>query len=138
MILDREDILDRNRNSQERLRQSSGYRFIRDVGLGKRVRLIDAQERAYLRIDALDLVETCLNHLAHRGFAPRELRMEIRNGQLIQHAYSTIFGTRKRPLAFAGALRMASSCGIDGRTSSGRVMFTSGTACAVGSTFETS
>ena len=33
--------------------------------------------------------------------------------------YSTIFGTINRPLALAGALRSASSCGSDGRISSG-------------------
>jgi len=43
-------------------------------------------------------------------------------------------GTMKRPLAWAGALRRASSWLIDGRTSSGRVTLTSGKAWAVGST----
>ena len=48
--------------------------------------------------------------------------------------YSTIFGTMKRPLAFDGALRKASSFDIEGRVSSGRVTFTKGNAWAVGST----
>ncbi len=39
-----------------------------------------------------------------------------------------------RPPAWAGALRKASSCGSDGRTTSGRVTLTIGTAWAVGST----
>src|SRR5215469_5789156 len=57
---------------------------------------------------------------------------------LICGFHSTILGTINKPLAWAGALRRASSCGSDGRISSGRVTLTIGTACAVGSTPETS
>ena len=43
-----------------------------------------------------------------------------------------------RPLAWRGALRSASSCDSEGRTSSARVTLTIGTAWAVGSTLVTS
>src|SRR5882672_2072372 len=44
--------------------------------------------------------------------------------------YSTILGTMNRPLACDGALLRASSLEREGRTSSGRVTFTSGNAWA--------
>ena len=53
-------------------------------------------------------------------------------------AYSTIFGTMKRPLARAGAFFKASSFEREGAVSSGRVTLTRGKAWAVGSTPETS
>src|SRR4051794_21759515 len=71
-------------------------------------------------------------------------RREIKIIQIIQKPlnpqipYSTIFGTMKRPLAFAGALRSASSFEREGWVSSGRVTLTRGKACAVGSTPDTS
>ena len=43
-------------------------------------------------------------------------------------AYSTILGTIKRPLAWAGALRRALAWSSEGRTSSERATFTSGKA----------
>src|ERR1035438_6690515 len=52
----------------------------------------------------------------------------------LRAGYSTILGTMKRPLAWAGALRRASSWLREGRTSSGRVTLISGNAWAVGST----
>ena len=47
---------------------------------------------------------------------------------LTARAHSTIFGTTNSPLAWAGALRSASSCARPGSASSGRVTLTIGKA----------
>src|SRR5205823_8412523 len=47
---------------------------------------------------------------------------------------SMIFGTRKKSPLRSGALASMSDCGKDGRVTSSRITFVSGTACEVGST----
>ena len=93
---------------------AAGDGLVGGVGLGQGVGGIVTDEGMDPAIDALDLVQAGLHGLARGNLAAAEFGGQFRNGQLVQHGaavHSTIFGTMKSPLAWAGALRRASSCG---------------------------
>src|SRR6185312_160041 len=116
--------------------------FVRSICLRQRILVVVTDKRVNFSIHACDLIKAGLRDFARRNFALRQFSRQFGNGQLVQHLnprfYSTIFGTMKSPFALAGALRNASSFDSDSRISSARVTLMSGTACAVGSTFDTS
>ena len=141
MAFHREHVLEGDGHAEEWLLgvgDARGDGLVRGIGLCEGIVVVVAEEGLDSAVHPPDLVEAGLHGLAGGHVAIRELCGEFAKGELGWPGHSTIFGTMNRPLARAGALRSASSVGREGRTSSGRVTLTIGTAWAVGSTWLTS
>src|SRR5206468_3295454 len=92
-------------------------------------------EDAQLRVESLDARQVRVRHFPARDIALLDEAPQIEGGQLVQRPHhSTILGTMKNSSVAAGASRRNCSRASEGRTSSSRKTFASGTAWLVGGT----
>jgi hypothetical protein len=86
LVFDGQNVLDRNRNSQQwllRMVHATGNCLVSGIGLRQRVRRIVADKSVDFSVHARNLVEARLHGLARGNFALGEFRGEFGNGELI-------------------------------------------------------